>query len=310
MDVDCDDAGALAVLHALMDNKETQILGIICDLPSINSAYVTKGINSYYNRADIPIGIVKDDSFETSKKYEKYRNDREQGMTFKGYYPPIIVQEFRDFEFNEQKIINCVSLYRKLLSKSRNNSVVIVAVGFLTALAQLMVSRADGISSLSGVQLVKKKVKKLVTMGMGTFPSGNAEFNWLMDWYSAQRVINHWPTPLVVSTLGSQFQNGRTLSKTTPITNPVRRCYEIYMNGENRGNYSWDLIAAYHGVREQNPYFEEVKGYQIHLKQYIGKSIWTVDRKNLRKHSYLRLISSKVDAKKELERLLTKLPKN
>ena len=82
------------------------------------------------------------------------------------------------------------------------------------------------------------------------------------------------------------------------------------MNGANRGNYSWDLIAAYHGVREQNPYFEVVKGHQIHLLQHIGKSKWTVDRKNLRKHSYLRLKSSKVQAKKELENLLTKLPGN
>jgi hypothetical protein len=270
---------------------------------------VAQAINTYYNRPKIPIGIVKDDTFDTSKKYEKYRMDRDEGMSFKGYYPPIIVQEFRNLDFNEQKVINCVSLYRKLLSKSRNNSVVIVAVGLLTALAQLMVSKPDRITSFSGVQLIKKKVKKLITMGMGTFPEGNAEFNWLMDWYSAQRVINHWPTPLVVSTLGSQFRNGGTLSKKTPINNPVRRCYEIYMNGENRGNYSWDLIAAYHGVREQNPYFEEVQGHYIHLEQYLGKSNWKVDRKNLKKHSYLRLKSSKVVAKKELEGLLTALPK-
>ena len=310
MDIDCDDAGALAVLHAFMDNNEVQILGVVCDVPSINSAYVVKVINSYYNRPEIPIGIVLDDTFNTSDKYKKYREDRQQGMAFKGYYPPSIVKEFKNIEFNEQKVINCVSLYRKLLSKSKDNSVVIVAVGLLTALAHLMVSKSDGITSLSGVQLIKKKVNKLITMGMGTFPSGNAEFNWLMDWYSAQRVINHWPTPLVVTTLGSQFRNGRTLSKTTPITNPVRRCYEIYMNGANRGNYSWDLIAAYHGVREENPYFEEVKGHQIHLKQYLGKSYWTVDRKNLRNHSYLRLKSPKVQAKKELEGLLSKLPGN
>ena len=228
MDIDCDDAGALAVLHALMDNEEAQILGVICDVPSRNSAYVVQAINKYYNRSKIPIGIVKDDTFETS---EKYRNAREQGMTFKGYYPPIIVQEFGNLELNEQKIINCVSLYRKLLTKSKSNSVVIVAVGLLTALAQLMVSESDRITSLMGIQLIKKKVKKLVTMGMGSFPEGNAEFNWLLDWNSAQRVINHWPIPLVVSTLGSQFRTGKRLSKTTPITNPVRRCYEIYMNG-------------------------------------------------------------------------------
>ncbi len=82
------------------------------------------------------------------------------------------------------------------------------------------------------------------------------------------------------------------------------------MNGENRGNYSWDLIAAYHGVREANPFFEEVNGFQIHLEQELGKNYWVENNETKRNHSYLRLISSKVQAKKELEGLLTKLPKN
>ena len=310
MDIDCDDTGALAVLHALMDIKEAKILGIICDVPSINSAFVAKAINTYYNYPEIPIGIVKDATFDTSDKYKMYREDRDKGMSFKGYYPPIIVNEFDAVDFDEQKVIDCVSLYRTLLSKSKDNSVVIIVVGLLTALAQLMDSDSDEITTLSGEQLIKKKVRKLITMGMGTFPNGNAEFNWLMDWESARRVINHWPTPLVVSTLGSQFRNGKKLSKATPITNPVRRCYEIYMNGQNRGNYSWDLIAAYHGVRESNPYFEEISGFQIQLKEELGKNYWIEDILNKKNHSYLRLISSKVQAKKELEDLLTKLPRN
>ena len=310
MDLDCDDAGALAILHALMDNKETELLGVICDVPSINSAYVAKLINTYYSRADIPIGIVKDDDFETSKKYYTYRNYRNYNMSGKGYYPPKIVQEFKHPEFNEQGIEDCVSLYRSLLSKSENESVVIIAVGLLTALAQLLDSDSDEISSLSGEQLVKKKVKKLISMGIGSFPSANAEFNWLMDWDSARRVINHWPTTLVISALGSQFLNGNTLSKTTLKSNPVRICYEIYLEGENRGNYSWDLIAAYHGVRETNPYFEEVKGYYINLEQELGKNFWIEDKEDNKKHSYLRLKSPRAQAKKELEKLLTKPPKN
>ena len=310
MDVDCDDVGALAILHALMDNKEANLLGVICDVPSINSAYVAEIINIYYNRANIPIGIVKDDNFEISKKYELYRNYKNQSMSGRGYYPPKIVQELKHLEFDEQKIKNCISLYRTLLSKSEDKSVVIIAVGLLTALSQLLDSDSDEISSLSGEQLVKKKVKKLISMGIGSFPSANAEFNWLMDWDSARRVINHWPTPLVISALGSQFLNGNTLSKTTPKSNPVRRCYEIYMEGENRGNYSWDLIATYQGVRETNPYFEEVKGYHLHLEQELGKNFWTEDNEDNKNHSYLQLKSSRVQTKKHLEELLTKPPKN
>jgi len=310
MDFDCDDVGALAILHALADNGEAKLLGIICDVPSINSAYIAKIINSYYNRADIPIGIVKDDNFETSKRYAMYRNYRNQRISEASYYAPKIIQEFKYIKFDEQKMKNCINLYCNLLSKSEDKSVVIIAVGLLTALAQLLDSDSDEISSLSGEQLVKKKVKKLISMGIGSFPSAKAEFNWLMDWESARRVINHWPTSLVISALGSQFQNGKTLSKTTPKSNPVRRCYEIYMEGENRGNYSWDLIATYQGVRETNPYFEEVKGYHLHLEQELGKNFWTEDNEDNKNHSYLQLKSSRVQTKKHLEELLTKPPKN
>ena len=305
MDVDCDDAGALAILHALMDNNEAQLLGVICDVPSINSAFVAQAINSYYNRANIPIGIVQDESFKTSKKYEAYRSNRKKQVSLNGYYPPKIVGEFNHLEFNEQFMSDSTSLYRTLLSKAEDNSVVIIAVGLLTAIAQLLDSDSDEITPLSGEKLVKQKVKNFITMGMGSFPSAQAEFNWLYDWDAARRVINNWPTPLVVTTLGSQFLNGKTLSKSTPQSNPVRRCYEIYLDGENRGNYSWDLIAAYYGVKDGNPYFEEVTGYKIHLDQELGNNYWMKDDKESKMHSYLRLNSPRVKIKKELERLLT-----
>jgi hypothetical protein len=146
-------------------------------------------------------------------------------------------------------------------------------------------------------------------MGMGRFPTCQSEFNWLYDWDSARRVINNWSTPLVVSSLGTQFLTGKTLSKNTPKSNPVRRSYEIYLNGENRGNYSWDLIAAYHGVNEINSFFEEVGGYKIFLDEKLGKNYWIEDNSS-KKQTFLRLKSSRIQARKEIEKLLTKPPEN
>jgi len=73
MDIDCDDAGALAVLHALMDQGETNILGIVCDVPVEATAKVAVSINHYYNRVKIPVGIVYDEEYERGKKYKMYR---------------------------------------------------------------------------------------------------------------------------------------------------------------------------------------------------------------------------------------------
>lgn len=311
MDIDCDDTGALAVLHALMDQGETNILGIICDVPVEATAKVAVAINNYYYRVDIPVGIVHDEEYEQGKKYKMYRFAKKNHISrTNGYYPEEIARQFYPNELKDLKFRDDVSLYRKLLSQSEDNSVVIIAVGFLTALKSLLESEADEISSLSGVDLIKKKVARLVTMGMGRFPSCNAEFNWLMDWEAARKVINNWPTELVVSTYGNQFLTGKTLSSKTPETNPVRKCYEIYLQGPNKGNYNWDLVAALYGVRGADPYFEEIRGHRIILEQELGKNHWVEDNSGKLPHIYLKLKNPKRLLKKELEALMIKPPVN
>ncbi|MHA1992808.1 MAG: nucleoside hydrolase, partial [Candidatus Hodarchaeales archaeon] len=212
IDVDCDDAGALALLHALMDLGETEILGIIVDVPVETSAKCVMVINDYYNRNEIPVGLLKDDAFETGKKYELYRNTRKWMSNHRNPYTKVVVEQFSNDIINNKKIWDAVALYRHLLAKAENNSVVIVAVGLLTALGELLDSKPDEFSQLNGIELVRQKVKKLVTMGIGRYPEANAEFNWRMDWESAQNVIHNWPTPLVVQSNGTEFTTGNKLS--------------------------------------------------------------------------------------------------
>ncbi len=59
---DCDDTGALAVLHALADRGEAEILAVVTNRkdPSNASAAACAAINGYYGRPDIPIGTDKD----------------------------------------------------------------------------------------------------------------------------------------------------------------------------------------------------------------------------------------------------------
>jgi inosine-uridine nucleoside N-ribohydrolase len=66
---------------------------------------------------------------------------------------------------------DAVETYRKILAKQPDQSVTIVTVGFLTNLADLLDSKPDANSQLSGASLVKKKVKQLVSMA-GWFPQG------------------------------------------------------------------------------------------------------------------------------------------
>ena len=307
MELDCDDAGALAVLHALMDFDEAEILGVIVDVPSKASAGCVSIINNYYNRSEIPVGILEISESE-KKKYQMYRVVKKQLGKTRDYYLNKIVEHFNSDDIKNQKIWNSTSLYRHILSNSEDHSVVIVAVGLLTALKALLGSPPDDLSTLNGMELVKLKVKKLVTMGIGTFPSAQAQFNWLMDWESARFVIKHWPTDLVVQSNGTEFLTGNKLSIRTPESNPIRKIYETYLKRPRKGNFSWDLIAAFYGVKGSGPYLEEKKGYQLILEPELGKNHWIPVQNQEINHSYLTLNPPTIKLKKALEDLLTKHP--
>ena len=309
MDIDCDDTGALAVLHALMDLGETEILGIIVNVPAEASARCVMTINNYYNRLDIPVGLLKDDSFESGEKYQLYRDTRQLLKKFVNPYTQTVVEQFSNDSIKNQKIWDAVSLYRNLLSNAKNNSVIIVAVGLLSALKYLLESEPDEISQLSGVELVKKKVRKLVTMGIGRYPEAKAEFNWLMDWESARHVIHNWPTPLVVQSNGTEFRTGNTLSLKTPESNPVRKCYETFLGGPKKGHFSWDLITALYGVRGSDSFFDKKYGYRLILESELGINHWILDIKNEHQHSFIQLKSPNISLKRAIHNLLVKHPK-
>ncbi|MEI9893193.1 MAG: hypothetical protein WDN28_04600 [Chthoniobacter sp.] len=59
METDCDDAGALAVLHALADRGECEILATVVSVRDPNSAATVDAINRYYGRPNLPLGMVK-----------------------------------------------------------------------------------------------------------------------------------------------------------------------------------------------------------------------------------------------------------
>ena len=309
MDVDCDDAGALAVLHALMDFGEVEILGVIVDVPLEASARCVMTINDYYNRVDIPVGLVRDNDYEKGNSYQLYRETKQKIGNFRNSYTKTVVEQFSSESVKSQKIFDAVSLYRRLLSEAEDHSVVIAVVGLLTALSHLLESKPNKISELSGIELVKKKVKKLITMGIGKYPKAKAEFNWLMDWESARKVINQWPSPLVVQSNGTQFLTGSKLSIKTPESNPVRKCYETYLGVPRKGNFSWDPIAALYSVRGTDPYLEEKNGFYIILEPELGKNHWVSDESNEHNHSFLQLKSPAIKLKKALEELIIKTPK-
>lgn len=109
------------------------------------------------------------------------------------------------------KVEESIEMYRRLLSEAGDGEVVVVSLGFATTLADLLDSRADRFSELSGRDLVAAKVAYMSIMA-GSFDTptlpARAEFNVVNDIAAAVKLFDEWPTPIVCAPfeLGRQVQ--------------------------------------------------------------------------------------------------------
>lgn len=89
--------------------------------------------------------------------------------------------------------VGAFAVYRQALAPAPDASVVICSVGALSNLEDLLRSRPDDRSPLSGIELVRAKVKNTVIMGGGFPRTATPETNIKPDPAAAVTVVNDWP---------------------------------------------------------------------------------------------------------------------
>jgi inosine-uridine nucleoside N-ribohydrolase len=274
IEVAYDDAGALVVMHALSARGEVEILAVICDSVDSNGGPCIDMINRYYNRFDIPVGTVRVKNFESSDRYAYYRNYMRKIPKERRFNENIIVNTPLE-KMTNRDYCNAVELYRKVLSKQTDHSVVICAIGYLTAIEQLLKSDADMYSPLNGHDLVRLKVKKIVTMSDMPFPEeGDGAFNWDMDMEAAQYVINKSPSPIYISKYGRNILTGKNLLTKNPEGNPILKAFQRAAPEDRTKMSSWDEVAMLYAVRGEGPLFREEKGYELNYDGEKNKFTW------------------------------------
>jgi inosine-uridine nucleoside N-ribohydrolase len=248
---DYDDVGAMALLHAFADKGEAKILATISCNTFETTGPTLSVLNTYFKRPEIPIGITKGD-----KPYKDCSQEWAQFINAK--YPHAL-------KTNEEAE-DAVALYRKILVAQPDASVTIVTVGFFTNVSNLLSSNPDQYSSLGGRDLVKKKVKQLVSMAasLGKDGKGGNEFNVVVDAPASQNVFNNWPTPMVISgfQIGEKILTGIPLISNEKITNsPVKDAYKVALtkDANTAGRNSWDQTAVLVAVRGYEPWFGTTK---------------------------------------------------
>jgi pyrimidine-specific ribonucleoside hydrolase len=241
---DYDDVGAIAMLHALADSGEAKILATIASNKNPPIAAVLNVFNTYFNRPEIPIGVPKGIGVNLPAKQR---------------WDSVIVANYPHALKTNEEATDAVLLYREILSKQPNASVTIVTVGFLTNLANLLNSNGDRFSPLTGKELVKKKVKMLVSMA-GKFPSGS-EFNVDRDITASKKVIADWPTTIIFSgfEIGVEILTGLPIINNNAIQkSPVKDVFAIsipFDPQDRNGRMSWDETAVLIAIRGWQKYY-------------------------------------------------------
>ena len=252
MGPDYDDVGAIAILHALADKGEAKILATMASTKYEGVAGVLNVFNTYFKRPSIPVGVPKGNALDL-------RDFQHWTDTLLAKYPHKIK--------TNAEAGDAVTLYRKLLAAQPDKSVTIVTVGFLTNLSNLLNTTADEYSSLSGMELVKKKVKLLVSMG-GKFPSGY-EFNIMKDALASKNVYDNWPSPVIFSgfEIGVKIKAGLPLIGNAAIKNsPVKDVFKLSIpmaKEDSLGRSSWDETAVLIAIKGYGQWYTLHKGRMV-----------------------------------------------
>lgn len=155
MGPDYDDVGAIAILHTLASKGECEILATIASDSHLSIAPTIDLFNRFFKKSDIPVGGATVNA---------------PAIVPPNHWNDSLINRF-DSKLQNKEYPSSPAVYRKTLAEQEDHSVTIVTVGFVSNLYELLQSKADQFSPLSGKELIKQKVEKLVAMA-GAFSMG------------------------------------------------------------------------------------------------------------------------------------------
>lgn len=311
--LDIDDVGGLALLHALADRGECQILGVMVSesLHNYDGLWgppLVDIINTYYGRPEIPVGVYKGTPVDIGR-YGRFAE-----AVVKASFPRRLQDAAQAHDGGR--------LYRKLLASAPDGSVVIVTVGHLTNLYELMLSTPDAHSPLTGMELINRKVREWTCSG-GRYPgSGRTpDLNFAHYPEQTEYVINNWPTKATFGgdELAPHYQTGAKVSNTYETSsNPVAMAWH-HFNGGKPGP-SRDSLAVLYAVRGRQDAegklfpkvetgansYHKLDEYRPSGKLPASENVWRTDLQ--KPHGYLKAAADNENVSAAMDALIAAPP--
>lgn len=280
---DADDLGAIVMLHNFVKRGDCELLAIMNWSDDKYAVPAIDAINRFYHHPNIPIGTRKDGTSTSVANYNQ-----------------AIAHNF-EYKLTYEDVPETVELYRKILASAADSSVTVVTVGPLLNIQRLIQSKADKYSSLSGVQLISKKVKEFVIMG-GNFPKGENEWNFNGNMPGVTKfVIGNLNVPIVFSgfELGVKIKTGAIFNTIDPNT-PLYQGFMYFsenapwmkdqFKGKILNNSTFDQTAVLYAVNGGvDVLWKKITGGYCEADD-IGGNRWL--KKEDSNHSYLKLIET------------------
>ena len=253
---DCDDAGALALLHRLCDKGEAELIAITACYDSPFVAGCIDAINRYYGRP-VPVGVL---------------HGIQKAVDDHPVYSPTLCREYPNAFPPEKAAENAVALLRRTLYQAEDHSITFVITGSLATANALLQSQPDNICPLSGAELIDLKIEKSVVMGGRFYESWpddivfddgfivTWEWNIKADVPAAQTVCRNWPGVLIFASyeIGLPCISMQHYCEKAPQNDPVRRAYQLH--GSTEGRSSWDQTAVLEAVRPGQYFRQQPRG--------------------------------------------------
>ncbi|HSU56944.1 MAG TPA: nucleoside hydrolase [Candidatus Dormibacteraeota bacterium] len=261
---DVDDVMAFAMLHSLQSRKQCELLAVTITKPDELAGPFVDAMDTFYGHPGIPIGFTHAGLTNEPSKFLKL------ATTMDGGEPrfPHALKRSSDRP-------PATRVLRKTLAAQEDGSVVIVQVGFFSNLAALLGSAADEVSPLSGVELVKRKVRLLSIMAGAFKPVANnkhfLEYNVIKDIPAAQKVAGQWPTPIV----WSGFEIGiavpfpaKSIEQDFNYVrhHPVPEAYRLYQPPPHE-RPTWDLTSVLYAVFPERGYFDVSEAGKVSIAE-------------------------------------------
>jgi inosine-uridine nucleoside N-ribohydrolase len=291
---DIDDALALALIHALQNRDECELLAVTITKDHEECPPYVDAINTFYGRGDIPIGITDSGVTPEVSRYTGIVQAREDGQLV---YP-------HDLGVGDP-VPGAVTILREALASAPDGSVFVVQVGFSTNLARLLDSSGDQHSKLTGKELVEKKVRILSIMAGDFDPiqkgPSDREYNTVNDVPASQKVANEWPTPIVWS--GAEIGYA-VLYPAESIDNDFRyldrhiiqESYQAFQPTPHQ-RPSWDLTSVLWAVRPDRGYFDLSESGRVYVDD---EGMTSFEETRGGQHRYLVLDSTQAERCREL----------